>query len=62
MNKIVTVALVLVVVAFGVAGNADVENEKAEVSQYCEMVKLGIDSNGEYGWPDYDDKYKTECL
>lgn len=31
------------------------------VDPYCEMVGIWIDSNGEYGWPDYRGNYHTEC-
>ncbi len=28
-------------------------NTPEPVDPYCEMVGIWIDSNGEYGWPDY---------
>lgn len=29
---------------------------------YCEMVKIHIDSNGQYGWPDFRGIYYRECV
>jgi hypothetical protein len=42
------------IVAFGVVGNSDVENEQFEVERYCEMVKIWKESNGTAGWPAYN--------
>lgn len=33
-----------------------------EQEQYCEMVKIYIDSNGQYGWPDFRNIYYRECV
>lgn len=30
------------------------------VDPYCEMVKKGVDSNGEFGWPDYRENEECE--
>lgn len=29
--------------------------------EYCEMVKLGLDSFGQYGWPDFNKNYLKVC-
>lgn len=29
--------------------------------EYCEMHALYIETQGEYGWPDYRDIYEEEC-
>ncbi len=44
----------LTIVAFGIVGNMDAEEEKRQAEQYCEMVKLWKETKGEAGWPAYD--------
>ena len=33
-----------------------------EKDQYCEMVKIGIKSGGEFGWKEFKHNYKERCL
>ena len=33
----------------------------SETNQYCEMVKIYIDSDGQNGWPDYNKNYAEVC-
>lgn len=54
------VALFLIV-AFGIAGHFDAEEEQRQADQYCEMVKLWKQTNGQQGWPDYDGIYDEAC-
>ena len=35
-------------------GQSDMEEEQRQADQYCEMVKMWKDSNGEKGWPAYN--------
>jgi len=39
----------------------DTNSEFNPSKEYCDMWKVWHDSNGEYGWPDKDRKYFTEC-
>lgn len=55
------VALIFVgiIALLGFAGAGDeLEAQQAEV-HYCKMVKLYKSTNGEYGWPDYEEKIST---
>lgn len=36
------------------------ENYNAS-KQYCDMWQIWHESGGEYGWPDQDNKYVSEC-
>jgi len=45
-------------VLYGLAGNMDVENEKAKQTRYCEMVELWNETDGDAGWPPYDGECK----
>lgn len=45
-----------IVVLLGLLSNAP-----EPVDPYCEMVGIWIDSNGEYGWPDYRGNYHEAC-
>lgn len=46
--------VLLVLVAFGLVGHMDAEEEQRQAEQYCEMVKLWKETNGKAGWPAYD--------
>jgi len=55
MNRIKTfLAFTAIIVAMGIAGHMDVEEEERQQEQYCEMVKLWKESGGEKGWPAYN--------
>lgn len=41
------------VVALGVVGQSDYEEEQRQVDEYCSMVELFKQTNGEAGWPAY---------
>jgi len=45
---------------FGVVGWMDAEDVKAERENYCEMVGIWDETNGEYGWPPYDGREGCE--
>lgn len=47
-------AVVVLIIAMGIAGNMDVQEEERQRAEYCEMVKLWEESNGKAGWPPYD--------
>lgn len=49
--------VVMLVVLVGLLWGLESEQPVAEVAQYCEMVRLYKDSNGENGWPDYRGEY-----
>ena len=49
----ILIALVLIL-AFGLMGNMDKEEEERQQNQYCEMVKLYKETNGQAGWPAYN--------
>lgn len=40
----------------------DAERElQAQEELYCEMVQLSIDTDGDLGWPDYENKFSRVC-
>lgn len=51
--KAIGVFLILIV-AFGIVGQSDFEEEQRQADQYCEMVKLWKQTNGQSGWPAYN--------
>lgn len=54
MKTIQTVGTVLLLLAlFGLAGQGDFEEEQRQVQEYCSMVELFKQTNGEAGWPAY---------
>lgn len=44
---------VFVLVLMGIAGNLDFQEEERQHAEYCEMVKLWTQTNGQHGWPAY---------
>ena len=34
---------------------------QARQDRYCEMVDIFIESDGEFGWPDYEESYGESC-
>lgn len=42
------------IVAMGIVGQSDMEDEQRQAEQYCEMVKLWKETKGQQGWPAYD--------
>lgn len=42
------------ILAFGLMGRMDKEEEERQQDQYCEMVKLYKETNGQAGWPAYN--------
>lgn len=52
----------VVAAALAIAMLPDTQREiEAQESLYCEMVQLSIDTRGELGWPDYENKFKRVC-
>ena len=45
---------IFVLVLMGIVGQSDFEEEQQQVKQYCEMVNLWKQTNGEAGWPAYN--------
>ena len=50
----VILAAIGLIIAMGIVGQADFEDEQAQAEQYCEMVKMWKQTNGAQGWPAYD--------
>ena len=42
---------IFVLVLMGIAGHMDFQEEERQHAEYCEMVKLWKQTNGEQGWP-----------
>ena len=49
-----TAAIVGIIAALAVVGNADVQEAEMQQARYCEMVAAWDASNGETGWPPYN--------
>lgn len=57
VNKAIMVILSVIVLMmfFGV------EDRPVTDNNYCEMVEMHIESQGENGWPDYKGNYSEAC-
>lgn len=51
--QIILIGLALLV-AFGLLGSLDKEEEERQAQEYCEMVKLWKATNGQSGWPAFN--------
>lgn len=49
----VILAAIGLVIALGLVGQSDFEDEQAQADHYCDMVKLYTLTNGQQGWPAY---------
>lgn len=45
-----------------IASYFDENESQAQQSRYCEMRKIYEESDGRYGWPNYDPKKEESCL
>jgi hypothetical protein len=55
MTKRYTIlAIIGLIIAMGVVGQADYDEEQRQTDQYCEMVAIWKESGGQAGWPAYD--------
>lgn len=51
----------LFLLAACVAGTMEYGDEERQQVLYCDMVKIFQESNGTYGWPDYNLNAKEIC-
>lgn len=56
----VIILAIFVLVLMGLAGHMDFQEEERQHAEYCEMVKMWKDSNGENGLPAYNGE--SMCL
>ena len=50
----VILAFIGIIIAMGIVGHMDFQEEERQHAEYCEMVKLWKETNGEHGWPAYN--------
>jgi len=50
----VILAVIGLIIAMGIVGQSDFEEEQRQADQYCEMVNLWKQTNGQQGWPAYN--------
>ena len=55
------IGLGVLLIGLAFVGNEGYDQEVNLHANYCEMVKIGIDSDGENGWPDYKGNYSEIC-
>jgi len=55
------IALTITLAAVAYATTADYSAAQATQQRYCNMVDLHQDTNGEHGWPDYQNNYSEVC-
>jgi hypothetical protein len=50
----IILAFIGIIIAMGIVGQSDMEEEQRQADQYCDMVKLWKETRGQAGWPAYD--------
>jgi hypothetical protein len=63
MKNIIGAGVIMIVLtstAFVLSDTTDLEVQQIEGDTYCEMHQLWIDTDGDFGWPDYKNTFK-EC-
>lgn len=58
-DKVIMAASLLLILV--VAGTMDFTERSNQDANYCRMVEMHQDTDGEFGWPDFDNKYKELC-
>lgn len=53
--------LTLIMIVLFVMNQDTVTDEEKQESLYCEMVNTFIETDGKYGWPDYNGNYNKIC-
>jgi len=51
--QVILIAIALIALA-GIVGQSDFEEEQRQQEEYCDMVKLWKQTNGQAGWPAYN--------
>jgi len=44
------------ILAYGLIGTADMQEQERQAEQYCEMVEIWAETGGDAGWPPYNGK------
>ena len=50
----VILAFIGLIISMGIVGQSDFEEEQRQQDEYCAMVKLWKQTNGQAGWPAYN--------
>jgi hypothetical protein len=53
-------AALIITILIAIAPDAK-EERIAQQALYCEMVELSIETDGEFGWPDFRNRYTKDC-
>lgn len=62
MNKLTAILIVICIVFIMMfVGSVEEQDEAMALENYCQMVELYKQTDGENGWPDYDNIYESDC-
>jgi hypothetical protein len=61
-NTLALAAILLVFTALLIVGATDADETSTEESLYCEMTALFAETDGEFGWPKYNEAIKCEAI
>jgi len=66
MTNLLGIITIICIVMFAMIGMSTSQTSDLALLQdanteYCEMVELWNNSNGDLGWPDYKNTYNRDC-
>jgi len=61
-NTLALAAILLVFTVLLIIGATDADEASMEETQYCEMTALFAKTDGEFGWPKYNEAIKCEAI
>lgn len=59
--KLILIALLFGLVIYTLGHASGPSDEQMAWVEYCEMVAIYKETNGENGWPDFRDIYEDQC-
>ncbi|QQM14088.1 hypothetical protein pVco14_038 [Vibrio phage pVco-14] len=60
-NQTAVLILVCTSLILMAVGQMEKQDEAMALEHYCQMVEIFQQTDGENGWPDYDNIYESQC-
>lgn len=60
-TRIICIVAAVLIAMFALLAATSEGEAAATDEEYCDMVQLGMDTDGEYGWPDFQHRFKRDC-
>ena len=57
----IVIAMIVIGVVLGIVGSMDHDDAEQRQELYCSMVQTFEETNGQYGWPDFNGNAAEVC-